>query len=77
MLNLNDYNYFLPEKNIALKPATPRDASKLFVYDTTKDLIIFDRFYNLDKYLPRNSFLVLNNTKVLPARVMMKKETNV
>lgn len=75
MLNLNDYDYSLPEKDIALKPATPRDTSKLFIYDTARDLIVFDRFYNLDKYLPRNSFLVFNNTKVLPARVMMKKET--
>lgn len=73
-MNLDSYGYFLPEKNLALSPVVPRDSSKLFVYDTKSDEIIFDRFYNLDKYLPLNSFMVLNNTKVLPARVTMKKE---
>lgn len=75
MINQKDYDYFLPEKNLALKPAVPRDSSKLFVYDTLTDEIVFDHFYNLDKYLPKNSFMVLNNTKVLPARVVMKKES--
>lgn len=73
-MNLSSYGYFLPEKNLALSPAVPRDSSKLFVYNTKSDEIIFDHFYNLDKYLPSNSFMVLNNTKVLPARVTMKKE---
>ena len=75
MVNLHAYNYSLPEESIALRPATPRDASKLLVYDTARDSVVFDRFYNLDRYLPTDSFLVLNNTKVLPARVKMKKET--
>ena len=74
MINQEDYGYVLPEKNLALEPAVPRDSSKLFIYDTTVDKIIFDRFNNLDKYLPKNSFMVMNNTKVLPARVTMKKE---
>ena len=69
------YDYVLPGKNIALKPITPRDTSKLLIFDTAKSTISFDRFFNLDKYLPADSFLVLNNTKVLPARVEMKKET--
>jgi len=68
------YDYFLPEKNLAKTPAIPRDFSKLFVYDTNNNEIFFDRFYHLDKYLPRNSFLVLNETKVVPARVVLKKE---
>jgi len=74
-MKLDDYNYFLPEKNLALSPAVPRDSSKLFIYDTIVDKIIFDRFSNLDKYLPKDSFMVMNNTKVLPARVAMKKES--
>ncbi|MBI5127177.1 tRNA preQ1(34) S-adenosylmethionine ribosyltransferase-isomerase QueA [Candidatus Roizmanbacteria bacterium] len=74
-MNLGNYNYLLPEKNLALSPASSRDSSKLFVYYTKTDKIVFDHFYNLDKYLPNDSFLVLNNTKVLPARVEMKKET--
>ena len=45
MLDLNDYNYSLPASSIALRPATPRDASKLLVYDTAGDSVVFDRFY--------------------------------
>jgi S-adenosylmethionine:tRNA ribosyltransferase-isomerase len=68
------YDYFLPEKNLAKTPSIPRDSSKLFVYKTKTNEIFFDRFYHLDKYLPKNSFLVLNETKVIPARVVLKKE---
>jgi S-adenosylmethionine:tRNA ribosyltransferase-isomerase len=74
-MKIDNYDYFLPEKNLALEPAVLRDSSKLLIYDTTVDKIIFDHFYNIDKYLPKNSFMVLNNTKVLPARVTMKKES--
>ena len=73
-MNLDSYGYFLPKKNLALEPAVPRDSSKLFIYNVGTDKIIFDHFYNLDKYLPKDSFMVMNNTKVLPARVTMKKE---
>jgi len=74
-IDLELYNYNLPKERIADKPAKPRDFSKLFIYDTSQDRIYFDIFFNLDKYLPTHSFLVLNNTKVLPARVEMLKET--
>lgn len=74
-MDLNAYDYYLPESNLALSPATPRDLSKLFVYNTQEDEVTIDRFYNLDKYLPTNSFLVLNNTKVLPARATLKRES--
>ncbi|MBI4994678.1 tRNA preQ1(34) S-adenosylmethionine ribosyltransferase-isomerase QueA [Candidatus Peregrinibacteria bacterium] len=69
-------DYHLPQELIATRPAFPRDSSRLFVYDTAADKIIFDRFYNLDKYLPHDSFLVLNKTKVLPARLNLFKETS-
>lgn len=72
-MDIKSYDYFLPEKNLALEPAVPRDSSKLFVYDTDSGAIVFDRFYNLDKYLPKDSFMVMNNTKVLPARVVMTR----
>ncbi len=72
--DINDYNYFLPDKLIANCPASPRDSSRLLVYDTEKDEVYLDRFINLDKYLPKKSFLVLNNTKVLPARITLYKK---
>jgi len=74
MVNLSDYDYFLPKRLIANSPAEPRDYSRLFVYDTAKDEIHLDRFINLDQYLPEKTFLMLNDTKVLPARVEMLKE---
>jgi S-adenosylmethionine:tRNA ribosyltransferase-isomerase len=73
MIDLNQFDYYLPKNQIAQKPAVPRDHSRIFVYDTKKDIIAFDYFYHLDRYLPLESFLVLNNTKVLPARVEMRK----
>jgi len=74
-MNFKDYDYLLPQKNLGLEPAVPRDSSKLFIYETAVDKITFDHFYNLDKHLPKDSFMVMNNTKVLPARVAMKKES--
>ena len=74
MFDLSKYNYNLPKELIAQNPSDPRDSSRLFVYDTEKDEIIFDTFINIDKYLPKSSLLVFNNTKVLPARVILKKE---
>lgn len=75
MIDLKNYDYNLPQELIAQKPAVPRDSSKLLVLDTKKDKIYIDRFYNFDQYLPQKSFLVLNNTKVLPARVILYKKT--
>jgi S-adenosylmethionine:tRNA ribosyltransferase-isomerase len=75
MIDLNQFDYYLPKNQIAQKPASPRDHSRIFVYDTKKDTIAFDYFYHLDRYLPSDLFLVLNNTKVLPARIEMKKAT--
>ncbi|MEK7079357.1 MAG: S-adenosylmethionine:tRNA ribosyltransferase-isomerase, partial [Patescibacteria group bacterium] len=63
---MQDYEYYLPPELIAKEPAVPRDHSRLFIYNTQKNSIIFDHFSNLAKYLPQNSFLVLNETKVLP-----------
>ncbi|MFA4815056.1 MAG: tRNA preQ1(34) S-adenosylmethionine ribosyltransferase-isomerase QueA [Candidatus Gracilibacteria bacterium] len=68
------YSYPLPEDRIASKPARPRDHSKLLIYNTKTDEVFFDRFLNLPHHLPANSFLVMNETKVLPARVHAKHE---
>lgn len=56
-------------------PAEPRDASRLFVYDTNADMVTLDTFSNLAKYLPERSLLVLNDTKVVPARLELRKKT--
>ncbi len=75
MIKKEEFDYYLPQNLIAQTPAVPRDSSKLFIYQTKTNKIFFDQFYHLDYYLPLNSFLVLNNTKVIPARVVMRRET--
>jgi len=69
------YTYHLPQNLIAQEPAKPRDYSKLFIYETKSGRISFDRFLNLPKYLTKDYFLVFNDTKVLPSRVNLKKES--
>ncbi len=72
---LKTYDYFVPPKLIAQKPASSRDSAKLLVYKKKSDEVIFDKFSNLTKYLPEKAVLVFNDTKVLPARLVVKKET--
>jgi len=69
------YAYALPSELIRKEGVEPRDSARLFVYDTRTDTITFDTFANVAKYLPERSLLVLNDTKVLPARLWLKKET--
>ncbi len=68
------YHYHLPESLIARQPASPRDASRLFVYDPATDTIALDRFANLGRHLPDRALLVMNDTRVIPARAMLTKE---
>src|SRR3989338_11483865 len=75
MLRLSDYDYHLPKEPIANAPASPRDSARLFVYDTKTDTVILDAFKNIEKHLPRPALLVFNDTKVVPARLWLTKET--
>ncbi len=74
-MKLSEFDFNLPKNLIAQKPASPRDASRLMVLNREKQLIFHDRFYNLEKYLRRGDVLVLNNSKVLPARLIGRKKT--
>jgi S-adenosylmethionine:tRNA ribosyltransferase-isomerase len=74
-MKLREFDFNLPKNLIAQKPASPRDACRLMVLDREKQTIEHDRFYNLGKYLRPGDVLVLNNSKVLPARLMGKKAT--
>ncbi len=75
MIKKKDFYYFLPQNLIAQTPAKPRDTSKLFIYQTKTNEIFFDKFFHLDQYLPTSSFLVLNDTKVIPARLTLRRVT--
>ena len=72
-ININDYTYDLPAEKIALHPLKNRDDSKLLVY--TKGDIRHTTFSSVTEFLPENSFLFFNNTKVIPARLHFQKET--
>ncbi len=72
-INIEDYDYELPEERIAQYPLINRDDSKLLVY---KDLSVSeDRFRNIADYLPPGALLVFNNTRVINARILFRKPT--
>src|SRR5579871_713208 len=70
---IKDFTYHLPEEKIAAYPLQQRDASKLLIYQ--KAIIKEDVYANIADYLPENSILVFNNTKVIEARILFKKPT--
>lgn len=72
-IHISDFNYELPEKCIAKFPVTPRDHSKLLIYD--KGNVSEDVFYNIANYLPKGELMVFNNTRVIQARIHFRKET--
>ena len=65
----SDFYYDLPEELIAQTPATPRDSSRLLVYNRATKSIEHKIFRDILQYLNRGDVLVVNNTKVLPARL--------
>ncbi len=75
LADLETYDYDLPEHLIRKVPLEKRDHARLFIYDTSKDVLTYDTFANLAKYLPAHSLMVLNDTQVLPARLWLRKET--
>ncbi len=72
-LNINDYTYNLPQERIALYPLAKRDDSNLLIYN--KGEILHKKFNSLSDYLPGDSLLFFNNTKVIPARLHFQKDT--
>lgn len=69
------YDYTYPDTAIAQQPSTPRDSARILVYDRHTSTIQTDRFKNLHTFLPERAVLVLNRTKVLPARFMGLRTT--
>lgn len=64
-----DFWYDLPEELIAQTPAEPRDSSRLMVYSRAEDKVAHAHFYDLPDFLKSGDLLVINNTKVIPARI--------
>jgi S-adenosylmethionine:tRNA ribosyltransferase-isomerase len=72
-IRIEDYNYNLPDDRIAKYPLVKRDCSKLLVYKGGK--ISDTVFSNLGDFLPENTLMVFNNTKVIQARLHFRKAT--
>ena len=70
---IDEYNYPLPDERIAKYPLAKRDASKLLVYNNQK--ITESVFSSVSDFLPCNTLLVYNNTRVIQARLLFKKDT--
>ncbi|MDE2001251.1 MAG: tRNA preQ1(34) S-adenosylmethionine ribosyltransferase-isomerase QueA [Patescibacteria group bacterium] len=69
------YDFRFPESAIAQEPASPRDAARLLIYDRATKKASFDVFSRIGDHLPKGAVLVMNDTKVLPARLWVRKPT--
>ena len=72
-IQISDYNYLLPDERIAKFPKAERDQSKLLIYN--KGQVSEDVFRNLSRHLPEGALVVMNNTKVIQARMHFRKST--
>lgn len=72
-IHISDYTYDLPDERIAKFPMAERDHSKLLLY--RRGEVGEDVFYNLPQYLPEGALMVMNNTRVIQARLHFRKET--
>lgn len=74
-MKVSDFDYFLPQELIAQRPSQQRDHSRLLVLDRQSGTVRHRYFYDLPELLDPGDLLVLNDTKVLPARLFAQKPT--
>jgi S-adenosylmethionine:tRNA ribosyltransferase-isomerase len=74
-INLNEFDYDLPKDRIALYPAAKRDESRLLIANIDSQIISHGCFKDISNVIPENSLLVLNETKVIQARLLFRKPT--
>ena len=74
-MNISEFDYNLPEELIAQMPSDKRENSKMMVLDRENKTIEHKHFFDIVDYIDDNCILVLNNTKVLPARLYGHKDT--
>lgn len=72
-MKLSEFEYSLPERLIAQKPATPRSSSKLMVLDGNE--MRHEKFYGIKNYVEKGDVIVVNDSKVIPARLFGRKRT--
>jgi S-adenosylmethionine:tRNA ribosyltransferase-isomerase len=74
-MKTSDFNYHLPPESIAQTPVEPRHASRLMVLNRDQDLVEDSRFELIGNYLNPGDLLVINQTRVIPARLIARKPT--
>ena len=74
-MKTTDFDYHLPEERIAQTPVEPRHASRLLVMNRQNEGLEHRAFWDVAEYLRPNDLLVINQTRVIPARVFARKET--
>ncbi len=74
-MRTSEFDFSLPKELIALRPPEERHSARMLVYDRSADRTEHRFFYNLPEYLRPEDLLVLNNTKVIPARLTVRKPT--
>ncbi len=73
--SIKDYNYSLPEKLIASNPRPRREQAKLMVFNKSSKNVEHTVFSEIPNYLNKGDLVILNDTKVIPGRLFVKKET--
>lgn len=76
-MQLSDFDFLLPQELIAQKPHLPRDECRLMVLDRTTSQIEDKKFFEITDYFSPGDVLVLNNTRVIPARLFARREGKV
>ncbi|MGE0267680.1 MAG: tRNA preQ1(34) S-adenosylmethionine ribosyltransferase-isomerase QueA [Candidatus Omnitrophota bacterium] len=74
-MRLSDFSYELPDELIAQYPVQNREEARLLVVDRKTNTVYHDIFKNIDQYLPVPAMIVLNNSKVVHARLLGQKES--
>ena len=67
-----DFSFELPDDLIAQEPTNPRDACRLMVLNKSEQIVEHKHFYDLTSYLKKGDVLVMNNSKVFPARILFE-----
>jgi S-adenosylmethionine:tRNA ribosyltransferase-isomerase len=72
-LLVDSYDYTLPQKLIASNPSNPKDSAKLLVYERSSQKITHAIFRDILEFIPKNTHIILNDTKVIKARIYGEK----
>lgn len=75
-IRIEEYDYHLPEERISKFPLPERDSSKLLLFTSRNGFVPSEeKFSEIDRFLPEDSFIIFNNTRVIPARLLFKRDS--